>query len=327
VQEISFSPITEEIAALTEDGSLKIFSLVGNTIRRVIDGTQQKSVLGVSWSPDGRYLTYTIQNQTTFPKEHFSISLWLQEATGNSVPRLLYRSRGHEAAPLIAGWTADCRVLLFWTLHYYPAGSINLDGLPLFACTIGKPALTIRRLTGKSYRSMVLAKQEQIGFAKQGGNIAVSVGGGRLMVENKRIALVHSLTELLRFVTPARLSATRPVWSPDNEQIAYMASPAVGETYVEGANAHSASQMRLYVMNADGTKQRQLSDVRVGTTMGPRWLQDGRHLLFVRVDGNARESLWMIGAEGSGLCCLVPHISSTDDYSEVLFDLWIPSLC
>lgn len=72
-----------------------------------------------------------------------------------------------------------------------------------------------------------------------------------------------------------------PVWSPDGTTIAFSRSGA------------------LYVMNADGTGQRRLSD---GHGRFPDWSPDGTRIAFMeyRRAGEASEEIFVINADGTG---------------------------
>jgi Tol biopolymer transport system component len=86
--------------------------------------------------------------------------------------------------------------------------------------------------------------------------------------------------------TIATLSMTRePAWSPDGHRVAL----------VTGAN--------VYLMNADGSDRRQLTDSgTAGNEIGddaPRWLGDGRRIVFTRAVGSSsRTQLYVVKPAG-----------------------------
>lgn len=77
-----------------------------------------------------------------------------------------------------------------------------------------------------------------------------------------------------------------PAWSLDGEQIAYVISP-------------NGSQSDLYVINADGTNRRRLTNTPTANNTHPEWLPDGRILFASDRDGDY--DLYVINADGSGL--------------------------
>jgi len=91
-------------------------------------------------------------------------------------------------------------------------------------------------------------------------------------------------------------SAGSPVWSPDGRRIAYIVS--------------RGSRNSLYVMNADGSKQRRLARNEVDYPRA-QWSPDGRRIAFlrgVRLDGgNWKADLYVVNPNGSELRNLGGH--------------------
>jgi Tol biopolymer transport system component len=144
-------------------------------------------------------------------------------------------------------------------------------------------------------------------------------------VVNKRIALVDLRSYSTQLVTPSSLAAICPTWSPDGKRIAYLAAPsrAKGESISDAVR-----RMSLWIMNADGTHQKRLEIGPVADDMGPRWVGDGHYLLFERIQEGPDQdirSLWMIGVNGQGQRCIVPHIGIDDEeWRSNHFDVWLP---
>jgi TolB protein len=82
-----------------------------------------------------------------------------------------------------------------------------------------------------------------------------------------------------RQLTEAGEGAYDPAWSPDGARIAYV---------VRAKGKHD-----LWVMDADGANQRQLSET--GACRAPCWSPDGRYLAYLAADGNAFD-LWAMPA-------------------------------
>jgi dipeptidyl aminopeptidase/acylaminoacyl peptidase len=98
--------------------------------------------------------------------------------------------------------------------------------------------------------------------------------------------------------TPRRLTFTdaqeqAPAWSPDGNKIAY-----------ERRATGNDSRFRIWVMNADGGGQRQLSPDTDATDhdVNPAWSPDGTQIAFASSRaGNLTFGIWVMTADGTGL--------------------------
>lgn len=75
-----------------------------------------------------------------------------------------------------------------------------------------------------------------------------------------------------------------PFWSPDGAKIAF--------------SSGRSGQYRIWVMNADGTGVKMLSNQRNG--FDPTWSRDGSQIAYdADADGDGHEELWLMNADGS----------------------------
>jgi TolB protein len=96
-----------------------------------------------------------------------------------------------------------------------------------------------------------------------------------------------------RQLTPASAHAGFPAWSPDGSQMAY------------------AARDQLWVMNADGSNPRRLTDCRLPCVFdyAPTWSPDGSALVFVQQeDGGAARRLYVLELAGDAVRPLTPGI-------------------
>jgi TolB protein len=85
---------------------------------------------------------------------------------------------------------------------------------------------------------------------------------------------------------------TGPVWSPDGGRVAFTSDQGRDE--------------EIYVVNADGSGERQLTDLPEASATEPAWSPDGTRLSFVAHDGELWH-VWVVNADGSGLLRLTPR--------------------
>jgi TolB protein len=100
------------------------------------------------------------------------------------------------------------------------------------------------------------------------------------------------------------VGAHTPAWSPDGSKVAFSYS-LVREDY----DAALDLQRAIWIVDADGTDRRQLTQLTPGNSWDdePQWSPDGSRLVFTRVDLTRKlDAVFTVNVDGSGESQLTP---------------------
>jgi Tol biopolymer transport system component len=326
LRDYAWSPVADRLAYIDSQSNLHIIEEnglaqgEGHVLLRYDVEEQGPTLTDLAWSPNGRRLAYVLQiGQPEALPDHVGIGYVDLE----SGPRELYALPSPPQDGLIlAGWTPDGQSILFWRELLFSASGAA-DGLPLLRLPLdgGEPV------------EMADFTLLHLGFwsgSPTGRQMALTVGAGRETWTNKRIALVDLETAGWEYLTGESVAASSPTFSPDGQHIAYVAAPDVGHVWGGDAAKASAAQRRIWVMNADGSDQRPLTDDPAYRDERPLWSAGGTHVLFARLDEDGRASLWLVEAVNGALGQVVDELTPAPEWFgnygyiawDQLFDWW-----
>jgi Tol biopolymer transport system component/DNA-binding winged helix-turn-helix (wHTH) protein len=259
----------------------------------------------VSWSPDGRYLAFTVQGSATVNSDRlFLLSLDTLERkpveTGCSIPyepafspngeTLAYVCRTDAAyfslnlkdfrtgkntqlwrgSRLVSGvvWTHDGARIVFST------GSpiITEEGGDLWQITPGQNASPEKVLVGHDATSLAFSSPSQeLAYEQVQGNANIW-----------RVDLAGAKTHT-RMLAPATRDQYAPIISPDGRRVAFVSKRSGFD--------------EIWVGDSEGGNDRQLSSFGDTVTGTPRWAPDSRQIVFdSRVGGEA--NVYVVDANG-----------------------------
>ena len=216
-----------------------------------------------------------------------------------------------------------------WTISWKPevSASVTADGLELLASKSGAQPISLGVVT--------LVHPEMIALSPSGDMLAVTAGLWRETWTNKSIALIdlRGPEPSIQYLTGRDESALLPAWSPDGSRLAWCAGPdadaayrqrliSEGQTTVKVVAPNGAMRQaplasasapidfarlclrarRIWIAEAAGRgAKKQLTDDPEYQDEAPHWSEDGRTILFGRIDSHDARTIWSIRPDGSGL--------------------------
>ena len=330
-RDCAWSPVDDRLAYVAGEATLRIIEPdeLADTgphgeghvlLQAAIDEEPLTRIKNLAWSADGRRLAYVLQSgQPGGLPDRVSLGTIDLE----SGPREIYAAPSPPQDGLITtGWAPDGQAVLFWRELLFSASGAA-DGLPLELLPLGggEPV---------PIADCALLHPDFWSTCPTGKTVALTVGSGRETWTNKRVALADLKTADLDYLTNDSVSAFSPAFSPDGQQIAYVAAPDIGHAWGGDAAKTGAAQRRIWVMNADGSGQRPLTGDPAYRDERPQWSADGSHILFARMNESGHASLWLIDVTGGTLTRVVDRLAPAPEWFgtyghidwDQFFDWW-----
>ncbi len=317
-------PMRDELAFAT-DNSTTIVDVASGGRRRAVPYHVD------AWSPDGSAFAYVATSLTgtldTANASGPTTSMWRAAADGSATKQLFNPGTPAPYGIVLAGWYNNH--ILFWSDPQFSA-SLLADGVPLHA-------IPAQGGTDREIVPWMLAHPDFLAISPDGTRLAATEGGNRQTWTNKHIVTVDMASGTRTQITGNAVAAFSPAWSPNGQQLAYVAGPDVGSVGGGAAAQQGIEQRHIWVMDADGMHKQQITADDAFYDERPRWTADGTHVLFVRVDAQNQPSLWMARPDGSGLEQISDTLGDATQAQETdfgyygyhdwdqFFDVWQPS--
>ena len=242
----------------------------------------QAECSGPVWSPDGRRLIFEMR-----PRENGLLASprlhWLDPTTGETRPLI----EGNETPGYGVRFSPDGQWLSYVSLADEGVVLYRLgDGRQrLLSSRVGSPAAWSPDSVAVVYGDLVVQGHETAPEPQGGAGESL---GELPLQESSNIFLYRSLVDeesARRRLSPdAGVADTAAAFSPDGAWIAFGRTPA-----------NTAAGRQLWLMRADGSDGRALTNDPAVTHGPPHWSPDGRALLFQRYDpAEETTSVWRL---------------------------------
>ncbi len=260
----------------------------GNAIYKSPPATEAEfSTVGkVAWNPDGSQLAFILERGAPNGPLHYN-GIWTVPAQVNSTAHEVFTlSTPPSDEFILAGWAPDGASILFWRDPLF-SSSLMADGLQLFRISPNVPK-------PDQLPDAMLLHLDWLSAAPSGSQLARVTGSGRETWSNKRIEVMDLKANRSQYLTDSNTAALSPTFSPDGKQIVYISAPDAGNTGGGDAGQAASTQRHIWIMNADGSNKRQLTNEAGYRDERPLWSADGSTILFARLDDKGTASLWLI---------------------------------
>lgn len=231
----------------------------GSQLRQVTHGGLQAGQFGLSWSPDGRGLLYTVTERNGIDR------IVKSRADGGGATVISPTCTGSCLGDDDPVYSPDGRRIAF-ERAFGPVVNDNAAFVAVFTMNADGSHLTQLTKTPKG------SADQKPQWSPDGSKIAFVHDQPN---HQGAIEVMSADGRSIRRLTPLQIDATDPRWSPDGKRILF-------NTYADAVPYKSAN---LYAMRADGTNRVALTHYSGGTlqAFADDWSPDGTEIVFRRL--------------------------------------------
>jgi Tol biopolymer transport system component len=232
----------------------------GSNVRKLVSDSFTDAA--VSLSPDGR--TAVFYRFPVDPKLPGTVLLVNADGSGLHELDTGSRAKGCDAGPEGDAWSPDGRRLVYARFCFDKAGTFVESGL----WTINVDGTGVRRVTTGTTASHT--EDHRAGWSPDGKQLVFERIDTSAAPERAAIFTVGVDGKNLRQVTPWKLDANDPDWSPDGTLIAF------------NSTAEPSPTQNIWTIKPDGTGVAQLTTYNEAgqATFHPSWSPDGTQILY-----------------------------------------------
>jgi len=288
-----WSPDGKKIAFSVRERHLDIYVIdAASTTETNLTRTKASSEGAPSWSPDGKKITYL---KGSDPSGEIYNDIYVMNSDGTGQMRLIRAkdTKNFEVGFQSPVWSPDGEKIAFIrTTRVVPDKSASSSAVP----ATGPSGLYVMKPEGTGLRrlSKGIPYAQSPLWSPEGNKIAFSGAG-----EKKCVVNVGG-TELRELMPNVRNHISSYSWSPNGKKIAFAA-------------VHYRGELDIYVIDADGTGQTNLTSTKTVIEDEPSWSPDGKQIAFTRADAGdvyVAQDVYLMNADGTGRSRLATGASS-----------------
>jgi TolB protein len=188
-------------------------------------------------------------------------------------------------------WSPDGKYLAFTGMHDYDKATDSF-----------KTDIYVIRVDGSDLRKISSDERNEFYTSWAKGRIAFGVNADK---KQSDIFTANPDGSDLRQITHGNGRTVTPAISHDGKLVAY-------------ALVRDGAKHQIYVMNADGSNIKPLTDDPAIACLNPQWSHDGKRIVYYAEKGDGKDQVWVMNSDGSNKTLLTAGVGHN------IFPGWSP---